>query len=197
MRHAVIGIVGQSEYGKTYLTRKIVRRVNRLIIIDPKAEFNKGVFVKEDISEIVDGMVKEKFRLAAQFESIEDYELLFIALKEFENYTLVIDETSLFCSAYYCNEDIRQIVQIIGSKQSINIVWNAQRPANISRDISSQSHVVISFRVLESADSKYFSSHWRSGAGEKELADLQVGEYRIVRGDKETLNIAMKRILST
>lgn len=197
MRHAVIGIVGQTEYGKTYLTRKIVRRVDRLIIIDPKAEFNKGVFVKDDMPDVVDAMSNKKFRIAAQFDSIDEYELLFIALKEFSNYTLVIDETSLFCSAYICNEDIRQIVQIIGSKQSINIVWNAQRPANISRDISSQSHVVISFRVLESADSKYFAAHWRSGKGENELANLQVGEFRIVRGDKETLKIAMKRILST
>jgi len=194
MRHSIIGIVGQTEYGKTYFTKKLCRSLTRVVVIDPKAEFKDGYFIKSSIGSTVDSMLKNEFRLAAQFETIEDYELLFIALKEFENYTLVTEELSLFCSSQSTNEDLRQIVQIVGSKRAINFLWNTQRPANISRDISSQSHVVVSFRVLESADSKYFSTHWRNKEGEAELAKLAVGDYRIVRGDKETFDKIIKNL---
>lgn len=192
MRHAVIGIVGQSEYGKTYFTKKITAQLKRIIVVDPKSEFDEGFFVKSEMVEVVQAMFKSEFRISAQFDKVDDYDLLFIAIKEFENFTLVIDEASLFCSASFTNEDLRQIVQIIGSKKCINVIWNAQRPANVSRDITSQTHVVLSFRVLESADSRYFTSYWRRGQGEKELTELPVGEFRIVRGDKETFDKLMK-----
>ena len=194
MNHANIGIVGQTEYGKTYLTREIIKSLNRVVIIDPKAEFINGFFVKTKMTEIVNGMLRDRFRLAAQFDSVEEYELLFIALKQFSNYTLVIDETSLFCSAHICNEDLRHIVQIIGSKRRINLIWNVQRPANISRDISSQTHVVVSFRVLEASDSKYFSRYWRTAEGEAELENLDVGDFRIVRGNKEMFDKLIKNL---
>ena len=186
MRHAIIGLVGQTEYGKTYRTKIIVKSARRVVVIDPKGEFNEDFFIKTTIPDVVESMLKTEFRISAQFREISDYELLFIALKEFSDYTLVCEELSLFCSAQSTNEDLRQIVQIVGSKQAINFIWNAQRPANVSRDISSQSHVVISFRVLEAADSKYFSSKWRSREGEQELSLLGVGDFRIVRGDLET-----------
>ena len=194
MNHATIGIVGQTEYGKTYLTREIIKSLNRVVIIDPKAEFIQGFFVKTKMTQVVNGMLRDRFRMAAQFDSVDEYEMLFIALKQFSNYTLVIDETSLFCSAHACNEDLRQIVQILGSKHRINLIWNVQRPANISRDISSQTHVVASFRVLETADSKYFSRYWRSPAGEAELEALDVGDFRIVRGDKEMFDKLTKNL---
>ena len=197
MRHSVIGIVGQSEYGKTYLTNKIIKRLERVVVIDPKAEFSESFFVKDEVEEVIANLLNDKFRLSAQFDSIKEYELLFVALKSFKNYTLVFDEISLFCSSYSCNEDIRQIVQIVGSKNAINVIWNAQRPANVSRDISSQTHAVISFRVLESADSKYFMSYWRKGQGEQVLTQLKVGEYRLVRGDKETLEKSIKNLTLT
>ena len=172
----------------------IVKSARRVIVIDPKAEFNQDFFIKTSVAAVVDAMLKNEYRVSVQFRELPEYDLLFIALKEFSNYTLVIEELSLFCSAQSTNEDLRQIVQIVGSKQQINFIWNAQRPANISRDISSQSHVVISFRVLESADSNYFSYKWRSREGEEELARLGVGDYRIVRGDKETFEKIQKEL---
>lgn len=194
MRHAILGLVGQTEYGKTYRTKIIVKSARRVVIVDPKGEFNEDFFIKTSVGAVVDSMLKDEFRVSVQFRDLADYELLFIALKEFSNYTLVVEELSLFCSAQSTNEDLRQIVQIVGSKQAINFIWNAQRPANISRDVSSQSHVVVSFRVLESADSKYFSQRWRSREGEEELASLGVGDYRIVRGDKETFDKIQKQL---
>lgn len=186
MRHAILGLVGQTEYGKTFRTKAIIKSARRVVVIDPKSEFDNDFFIKTSIGDVVDAMIKNEFRISAQFRDIPDYDLLFIALKEFSNYALVVEELSLFCTSQSTNEDLRQIVQVVGSKQAIDFIWNAQRPANISRDISSQTHVVISFRVLEAADSNYFSSHWRSRAGEEELSSLGVGDYRIVRGDKET-----------
>ena len=194
MRHIILGLVGQTEYGKTYRTKIIVKAARRVVVIDPKGEFNEDFFIKSSVGSVVDSMLKDEFRVSAQFRELPDYELLFIALKEFRDYTLVVEELSLFCSAQSTNEDLRQIVQIVGSKQGINFIWNAQRPANISRDISSQSHVVLSFRVLEAADSNYFSKKWRSREGEEELARLGVGDYRIVRGDKETFETIQKEL---
>lgn len=187
MNNSIVGIVGQTGYGKTYFCNNIAKKLNRVLIIDPKCEFNNAYFAKKDIESVFSAISKNRFKVSAQLDSLLEYDLLFAALPEFYDYTIFIDEMSLFCSPYRCNEDMRQIVQIRGSKNKINVAWNTQRPANISRDISSQTHVVISFRVLESADAKYFSSKWRSGSGEEELNKLDVGDYRIVRGDNDLL----------
>ena len=191
--HFEHGILGQTGYGKTYLMNSLLRVFSRVIVIDPQDEFKNypAVYSVTDFRHAIDR--ESVFRLAVQLEHIEHYTHIFSDIyNHIHNIVLAADEISLFAPTYRSDHWLKQIAQR-GRKRNISLIWTTQRPANVSRDITSQALAITAFRLLEPRDVVYLSSKWKSKEGEKTLANLSKYKYLTVRGDKADLKKFYKK----
>lgn len=182
-RHFEHGIIGQTGYGKTFFSKKLLKRFNRVIVADPQYEFPdmlQAQTLKHFIN-IISG--QSVFRVAAAFEQLEQYTNLFrLVYKNIKNVVLLVDEISLFAPTYKSDYWLKQIAQR-GRAKNISLIWTTQRPANVSRDITSQALAITAFRLTEIRDISYLSSQWRSKQGEQILTSLPKYKNKLVRGD--------------
>jgi len=187
-----LGIIGVTWSGKTFftklLTAYISKHQNRIIIIDDLEQFSKTEFndftIAYSIEEFIQAIVnKKKFKIICQFNYQEDYEKVFSIVWLLKDIILIVDELSLYCSCFELSETLRNIFQR-GTKRNIRTIWNTQRPANISRNISSQTEFIISFRLSEIHDLRYFYTNRDKAL---KLQSLRQGEYILLRGEKTSL----------
>lgn len=185
--HIEHGFIGQTGYGKTYFMRSLLRTQKRVIVIDPQAEFSSypTVFSIKDFRDAINN--ETVFRLAVMLEDLEDYDVIFkIIYKHIQNVSVAVDEISLFAPTAKCNYWLKAIAQR-GRIKKINLLWTTQRPANVSRDISSQAHVITAFRLLEPRDVSYLATKWRNKEGERILSQLPKYRSILVRGENQDL----------
>ncbi len=188
MKFFQLGIIGVTNSGKTYLTTKIINNLrdkyNKIIIIDDLNQINDENFkVCTCLEDFVRSIVnKAKFHIILRFES-GDYTDAFKIIWIIRNCLLIIDELSLFCDVHTIPESLRHIAQR-GRLKNISLIWNTQRPANISRNITSQTEFIIAFKLTEINDLRYF---WIDKKRFQLLNNLEQGEYIILRGSASLL----------
>ena len=181
-----LGILGSTGSGKTFLTcqfiRSIEKRFNRIILVDDLMQFRdiKNFIVCETLEKFIQKIInKKEFKLILRFESLIDYENAFKVLWLIKNYLLVIDEISLFCSCYDISESLRNIAQR-GRLKNISLIYNTQRAGDINRKLSSQTEFIISFRLQESNDLRYFYINRKKAIS---INTLKNREYILLRGE--------------
>lgn len=194
MSHFIAGIIGTTGYGKTVLVREITRQFRRVIFLDVLDEYDNAVPVLSvpDFVEYIPLDDGGDLRLAVRLEKTEDYQYIFRALKYFRDIVLVVEEANIFSSPYITDDGLRELI-FRGRRRGINIIWTSQRPASVGRDLTSQSTVLVAFRLLEPRDLDYLPREWRSPERARELTELPRFHFRVLRGGPEFQNFFLDK----
>jgi len=186
VKHFQLGILGVTGSGKSYLTQEIIKHINasRSIVIDDLMQITPDNYQRvHSLDEFIFQLLeKDQFKIIVSLEDDSEYYDIFAIIWHLNNLVLTIDELSLFCDPYSIPESLRNITQR-GRLKNISLIWNTQRPANISRNISTQTEFVVSFKLYEFADLSYFQLN--KNKIEKIInLDKNNYEYVIARGDE-------------
>jgi Cdc6-like AAA superfamily ATPase len=149
-------VLGKAGSGKTYLIRSVFPRLPRpVFVLDTLNEFDMGVqFQTSD--EIVDFLMEGRPNRSGVYvlntQTDEDSEALFSLVATMRvPCTLVVDEVDLFCNPHQINADLRDLIRY-GRHWKVNLLFAARRAAEVNRNVTAQSDVLISFRQTETRD---------------------------------------------
>lgn len=188
-----LGILGMTGTGKSYLTTQLIKHLvkhsDRIIVVDDLKQINIPFQICFNLYEFIQAVIdRHEFKLILRFDDFNDYELAFAIIWLLNNSLLIIDELSLYCDPFSISESLRNISQR-GRLKNISLIWNTQRPANISRNISSQNEFIISFRLQEIADLKFF---YFDKSKSLQVQQLENRQYTLLRGDPHELKKRLK-----
>jgi len=176
-----IVINGKRGFGKTTKARNLIKHIKKektkaIIVLDPLNEYD-GDYEITDIdlfySMIFDSgldigkIYVLKFRRKAELYEVIDY------IQSAHDVYLVIEEASIVTSPHFISEELSDIVNL-GRHSNINYMAVCRRPAEISRELTSQAHTIISFRQTEKRDVQLLEYY---GFDPENLKNLNVGEY--------------------
>lgn len=94
---------------------------------------------------------------------------------DLQNCVAVFDEIDLACSPHNTEPNLYKILNY-GRHKQVGIISASRRPANVSRNLTSQSDEIISFRIAEPRDLKYIEDFCGSDMS-KLLPNLGIGEF--------------------
>lgn len=152
MTERITLIFGKTGTGKTTFAKSIVKNEQRLICIDPLAEFDYEVFT--DFESAYNYLtVNETFKVSIRFTNDLDFEYLFKLIFELENITLLLEEAEIYISPSVRSSEFLRLVRY-GRHRKINIVGIARRSAELSRDFRSQTNRIVSFKQTDIIDLK-------------------------------------------
>ena len=181
-KHAIVGIIGTTGYGKTTFAKALVRDCKRLVVFDPQDDFD--LFPVENLPDFVHVLYNPDFRIASRLDDTDEYLFAFKALNYFRDIDIIVDEANIWSNAYKNPPEFDQLI-FRGRRRGLNLIWTSQRPGMVSRNLSSQTQWLIGFQLLEPRDIYYLSSSWRKRA--TELENLPKFEYRFLRGKESDL----------
>jgi DNA helicase HerA-like ATPase len=169
----VFGIRGM---GKTTLARQLVAGEARMLAYDPFGEHDALALDWSTCLDYLDAHRLERFRVAVT-EGGHEHEFCALAWELAEHcggLTVVLEEADLVARPMVEPEFFRQVVAR-GRHREISIVSTSQRPAQVSRLLTSQAAEVYCFRTHEPADVR----HLRSILGDvaDQLPELEPFEY--------------------
>lgn len=156
-----IVILGRTRCGKTHLSRNIQKVFPRVVIIDTVQDYEPDgeTFFFSNFEQfglwLCKAQFSPKFRVVFQF-SIHDFnkeeiaDEIFRMLFEVGNILVVVDEIQYYKNSHYFSQLI-----LVGARHGIATIASTQRPANISKDVISQSSDVFIGQLFESNDAKY------------------------------------------
>lgn len=169
-----IVVVGMKKYGKTVITKWLIKQGCRSYVIIDVAHVlgDLGYIVhyperleralKEGVSQIVYQPVSG---------TKEHWHQVFGILKNYSSYTLVIDEIQEFCyGKWYVSDNLRTIITR-GRNQKIGLICNSRRPHLIHKDIRGNADLVFCFYLHEQNDVTYMAEWFN--IEEQEIKDLE------------------------
>lgn len=152
-------IIGMRGTGKTTLAKRFLKyRSLPVIVVDPLSQFDGKRFfsAKELLDHITTrGLTISKPLIATIYEPVDFAIICKMAILH-KNIMLVVDEVDLFDSPISQDPSFKKIVHL-GRHYNIDLVTTSRRPANISRDLTSQTGKFFVFKVTEKRDLDYFS----------------------------------------
>jgi hypothetical protein len=135
------------------LTRQLIENEKRLIVLDPREEYNNLIIIEDFESFIFFIKKKKEFRISCRFTRDEDIEFLFKAIFDIENVLLVMEECEVFINPGNKSSNFLRLVRY-GRHKQIRLIGVARRTAELSRDFRAQVNKVISFKQTEDIDLK-------------------------------------------
>lgn len=152
-------IIGRRGEGKTTLAEKFVLyRSQPVIIIDPLSQFKGLRFF--NVRQLLDHAIKHQFSISrpliATIYEMDEFALICKIALGHRNLMLVVDEVDLFDSPQFQDSYFKKIIHL-GRHYNIDLVTTSRRPANISRDLTSQTSEFYIFNITEKRDLDYFS----------------------------------------
>lgn len=164
MQNVVISVFGKKGSGKSTLVKEIVDESPRVIVFDTMGEYDSKrdkpiTNCEAALMELARIQNERRFRVILHLEEDED---TFAAMRvAFDvgkpgkhNTLLVVEETSFYCSPSYLPPELARFVRY-GRHRGIDQIYVSRRPAEIHRDLTAQSDLVVSFKQHEPADVDY------------------------------------------
>jgi hypothetical protein len=158
----IIFVCGQRGSGKSYWTKKLVRSLPRCIVFDSLGEYEADQRIY-DLEEMVDFLIADQtneklFTIAYDTHlGAEDFPLFCRAILARGNVHLVIEELDLYCKPLSTDPEFLKLLKY-GRHYGIQIIGVSRRPAEVSRDFTSQATRFITFGNREPRDIQYFRS---------------------------------------
>lgn len=182
-QNTIAVVLGRKGSGKSTLVHELLEEAPRVLVLDYLGEYGG-----RDLCRVVRGRDAafralerawgaDRFRIAVRETEGQDSLDVLAAAAELEDYLLVIEEASAYCSPQGVPREIAQIVRY-GRHRSIDQLFVAQRPSMLHRDITSAADVVISFQHHERADIDYLVQT----VGEHMAAVRELAPYEITVG---------------
>ncbi|MFQ5638672.1 MAG: hypothetical protein ACE5IR_11835 [bacterium] len=208
LKNVIFLILGKNQSGKsTFLREKVVQCLSRTVIIDTVDEYSPydfghsqagiddllgfGTVVVDTFADFKRAYLEnwryKQFRIICKFKE-DDAELILPVVHRAGYTSLVIEEIDLLGTNNLSKKSALFKLFTKNQHCKVNIFGTTQRPAEISKTLTSQSHILISFRQDEKVDLDYFKTHMDNP---EELKTLGLGEYRIIKG-RAQFNALMK-----
>jgi len=171
IQNKIYTIIGQKGHGKTKLTEVLISLNKKpCIIADPRYQYeqkpyrrffknvghfrkyilnnaNRREFYRCSLELVVNGLNRESFE-----------ELASIVLK-MRDISFLVDEIDMFADSRMTNKASFYSLIHYGRHNQIDIFTTSRRSANISRDLTSQTDIIIYTRVKEPNDKKYIANY--------------------------------------
>lgn len=167
-RNEVICVFGRKGSGKSYRIHRMIEQIptsQRVMIWDPVSEYagrssqdpvqHAQLFgdMHEMLTEAAKGGLAQRVVMQAPRAH---FDLFCKYAYRAGNMTVVVDEVNLFCSPAKCPAPLLELLRI-GRHASVDLIFAARRPAEVSRDLTAQSDEIIAFHTIEPNDIKWFS----------------------------------------
>lgn len=171
IQNKIYTIIGQKGHGKTKLTEILTTLNNKPVIIaDPRYQYeckpyrrffkNVGHFRKYILNNI---NRREFYRCRLELvinglnrDSFDELAALVLKMK---NISFLVDEIDMFADSRMTNKAPFYSLIHYGRHNQIDIFTTSRRSANISRDLTSQTDIIIYTRVKEPNDKKYIANY--------------------------------------
>lgn len=164
-------VVGQAQTGKTTLAIALLKKVPRLLVLDPvrskpiTAEILAGRMRAfgtwtEAASFLASGEASGEWHIALRAENEADYQHALHCAPYYRHVVLLVDEGLWFCSNRALLRPLVKVARAnahFGGGLGVPLVITAQRPMDLPPDIRSQADQLISFRQDEPNDLGYLA----------------------------------------
>lgn len=182
--------MGKRGTGKSYLVKQWCRQYKRLLVYDPQGEYTDGVII-DDLAELKKFWIKvyrKNFRIIYRpIDAEGEFEPICRLVWECQNVTFIIEEVQSFCNPQSICYDFKALIAK-GRHRDIELIGITQRPAEISKLLTSQTKRMCIFNVTDPNDVKYFTQTFGAEFIEK-LDQLQQYDYIVWRDGMEQLEI--------
>jgi hypothetical protein len=200
-QNKIVTVIGHKGDGKTVLTELLtVANDKPAIIADPRGQYPTEC--RRRLSFKNPRQLKLWIYDSTNFKEFYRYKLELICSVDDENFqelaqlvyqmrsvNFVVDEVDMFFSAAATNKNYLYKIVHYGRHNLIDIISTSRRPANISRNLTSQTDIFYFSKLNEPADIKYF----KNICGDKYLNAVQnLPKYSFLEV-KENGNISMIR----
>jgi hypothetical protein len=158
-RNVVISVFGRKGSGKSTLVREIVDEAPRVIVFDTMGEYARKrdkIFdtFESAASELGRVQHERRFRVIIQLVDEEDALAAMRVAYDVPACLIVVEETSFYCSPSYLPMELARFVRY-GRHREIDQIYVSRRPAEIHRDLTAQSDLIVSFQQHEPGDVEY------------------------------------------
>jgi hypothetical protein len=151
----IILIYGKTGMGKSTKAKEIISGYDRVIIIDPKAEYDGLVFTDcVDMIEYYEANEPEKFIFICRFQTDVEHESVFKFCEVIENVLLVVEECEIYISPKSQSSYFYNLCRY-GRHHNVSVLGIARRSGEISIGFRSLVTKIISFKQTEPRDVKY------------------------------------------
>ena len=173
MRQIII-VYGKTGTGKTSLAQKIIAEKKRVIIIDPKDEYEDGLIFSNllDLFQFMISYNPKEFKFICRFESDLEHEYLFSLCQVIEDVLLVVEEAEIYISPFAKSSTFLDLCRY-GRHHNISILGIARRSSELSINFRSLVTRLISFKQTEPRDLKIMEE-----LGFKDIDKLPEYEYQ-------------------
>jgi hypothetical protein len=170
----IIGVLGKKGSGKSALVKRIIDRIDHVIIFDPMHEYG-GVFYQsitelrnmseniicESFIELVTAIkcltVRPKYRIIFRAVNDDEAEGFMQIMNKVNNYTLVLEECDIYTDSHYIHSEISNLIKY-GRHFNRSLIWVSRSPFEINRFLTRQTDILISFLQTEPRDIEYLSN---------------------------------------
>lgn len=181
----IVTVLGKAGSGKTYLIRQILPALPRpVMILDTMNEFSDGLIFTE--AEQLRRYIVERRPNATgvyvlKATSDEDANGFFrLVVASQAPMTVIIDEADKYATPYSIHDDLSKTIKY-GRHWRQNLIFAARRPAELNRNVTAQSDVLVSFRQTEPRDIKALRDVYSDA---ERLSSLDAGRHEfMILGD--------------
>jgi len=158
--------MGRKGSGKTTLAIEIMREYPRVFALDMMGDYGAAGFeVHWGLSDSIRAMEqacsgegRRRFRLALQVVEKEDMLSVLDMAWECPDTLMVIEETSFVCSPQSLPRELSRLVRF-GRHRQISQLYITRRAAELPRDLTAQSDLLVTFQQKEPRDLQYLQSY--------------------------------------
>lgn len=170
-----IVIFGKSGSGKSYLTKKLIKKVSNrhLVIWDYVQEYKKGIIFYDYglfINYLTECITEGKRAFVTLRMRKSFFPLVCQAVLELENVLFVIEEVDTVTSAKSVPEEFEDILRF-GRHKNIHVIALSKRPADVPRLLTSQASEIYVFKTTEPRDLLYIKTY--ADIDSKEIFNLR------------------------
>jgi len=155
----VIIIFGKTGSGKSYFAKNLLKKYNRVIIIDSQFEYNDGIIFENylDLANYYLENLPDDFKFICRFSNDNDIEYLFKFVYDAKNLLLVCEEAEIYISPDARQGNFLRLVRY-GRHSQISLLLVARRSSELSLHVRAQVTRLISFKQTDINDIKKMES---------------------------------------
>lgn len=215
MQRACVFAFGKTGSGKTYFLRRLVQRTPRLLVVDVTNDYadlpacqtvTAGSALAAAFKRAGTGPCRVRYAADLQLAGLRSYQRFAAGARAngevpvgirrmgpiaasiafaAGDVVLLLDELGWWCRPSATPEPLAQVATM-GRHQRVSLLGGAQRPALVSRLVTSQRDVSVFFRLTEPLDLDY--AREQLGEAAERLPTLGVGQ-GLAAGDMEVLQL--------